>query len=79
MTVRSLGKWIGAIHPRIAVVLHDLSMVWLSWILASRLREPREVPWWSDELWLVLIAQGAVFWWTGLYRGLWRFASLPPA
>lgn len=77
MTVRSLGKWIGAIHPRIAVVLHDLSMVWLAWILASRLREPRAVPWWSDELWLVLIAQGAVFWWTGLYRGLWRFASLP--
>ena len=23
------------------------------------------------------MAQGAVFWWMGLYRGLWRFASLP--
>ena len=26
---------------------------------------------------LVLAAQGAVFWLTGLYKGLWRFASLP--
>ncbi len=26
---------------------------------------------------LVLAAQGLVFWWTGLYKGLWRFASLP--
>jgi FlaA1/EpsC-like NDP-sugar epimerase len=24
-----------------------------------------------------LLVQGAILWWTGLYRGLWRFASLP--
>jgi len=75
--VKRAGQWIGAIHPRIAVVLHDLSMVWLAWIIASRMREPREVPWWSEEVLVVLAAQGMVFWWTGLYRGLWRFASLP--
>ena len=75
--MRGLGRWVALIHPRIAVVLHDLTMVWLAWIIASRLREPRAVPWWSDELWVVLVAQALVFWRTGLYRGLWRFASLP--
>lgn len=75
--MRTLGRWVALIHPRSAVVIHDLTMVWLAWIIASRLREPRAVPWWSDELWVVLIAQGLVFWRTGLYRGLWRFASLP--
>ncbi|GIX35514.1 MAG: multidrug MFS transporter [Lysobacteraceae bacterium] len=75
--MRRLAHWVGRIHPRVAVVVHDLGMVWLGWILASRLREPRPVPWWSDDLWVVLLAQGLVFWWTGLYRGLWRFASLP--
>ncbi|MCB1554983.1 MAG: polysaccharide biosynthesis protein [Xanthomonadales bacterium] len=78
----NLANWVGRIHPRIAVVLHDLAMVWLSWVLASRLRWslmpwPRETPWWSEEVALVLCAQALVFWWTGLYRGLWRFASLP--
>ena len=24
-----------------------------------------------------MLAQGLVLWWTGLYKGLWRFASLP--
>jgi FlaA1/EpsC-like NDP-sugar epimerase len=24
-----------------------------------------------------VLAQGLVLWWTGLYKGLWRFASLP--
>ena len=36
-----------------------------------------EVPLWSAETALVLAAQGLVFWQIGLYRGLWRFASVP--
>jgi FlaA1/EpsC-like NDP-sugar epimerase len=32
---------------------------------------------WSTEVALVLAAQGLVFWQIGLYRGLWRFASVP--
>ncbi|GAB3751181.1 nucleoside-diphosphate sugar epimerase/dehydratase [Lysobacter olei] len=35
------------------------------------------MPLWSTEITLVLVAQGLVFWQVGLYRGLWRFASLP--
>jgi FlaA1/EpsC-like NDP-sugar epimerase len=32
---------------------------------------------WSTEIALVLMAQGLVFWRVGLYRGIWRFASVP--
>ena len=35
MRPRSL---IAAIHPRLAVVLHDLGMVWLAWVAANWLR-----------------------------------------
>jgi FlaA1/EpsC-like NDP-sugar epimerase len=79
MRPRSL---IAAIHPRLAVVLHDLAMVWLAWISTNWLRYSLEVnpppfSWFSPEIAIVLVAQGLVLWWTGLYKGLWRFASLP--
>ena len=68
--------------PRAAVVLHDLAMVWVVWQGLHRLRfgvmaDPPELPLWSTEIALVLLAQGLVFWQVGLYRGLWRFASVP--
>ena len=73
---------IAAIHPRLAVVLHDLTMVWLAWIGTYAIRysllpEPQPVIWFGVEVVLVLSVQALVFWWTGLYKGLWRFASLP--
>ena len=79
MKPRSL---IAAIHPRLAVVLHDLAMVWLAWIATNWLRyslEPAAVPQvaFAPEAAIVVVAQGLVLWWTGLYKGLWRFASLP--
>ncbi len=77
-----LRKLIGVIHPRIAVVLHDLGMVWLAWMLANGLRysllaEPSPIGWFSLETGIVLVVQAAILAWTGLYKGLWRFASLP--
>ncbi|WP_199098407.1 nucleoside-diphosphate sugar epimerase/dehydratase [Dyella sp. ASV21] len=77
----SLRKLIGVIHPRMAVVLHDLLMAAVAWWVAKALRyalidnagisfHPLEFP-------LVLLVQGAVLSWTGLYKGVWRFASLP--
>lgn len=77
-----LARKVALIHPRIAVVLHDLAMVALAWTLANRLRylllPAAPAPEGTGVEWLVvLIAQGMVLWWTGLYRGLWRFASLP--
>ena len=79
MTYKSL---IGGIHPRLAVVVHDLLMVWLAWYVANAVRcafvaDAAPVKVFAPELIVVLGAQALVLWWTGLYRGLWRFASLP--
>ena len=79
MPARSL---VGAIHPRLAVVAHDLAMVWIAWLGANWLRysiEPTSPPvaWFAVETLIVVAVQGLIFWWTALYKGLWRFASLP--
>jgi FlaA1/EpsC-like NDP-sugar epimerase len=68
--------------PRAAIVCHDLVMVWLCWNGLHWLRYamvPDAPPfsWWSTESLIVLLAQGLVSWRVGLYRGLWRFASVP--
>jgi FlaA1/EpsC-like NDP-sugar epimerase len=68
--------------PRIAVFAHDLCMVWLSWYGLHRFRyaiqpSPGALSGMSTEMLLVLCAQGLVFWRVGLYRGVWRFASVP--
>ena len=68
--------------PRTMVVAHDLCMVWLAWIGLHQFRYAMlsaspGVALWSTETALVLLAQGLVFWRVGLYRGIWRFASVP--
>lgn len=67
---------------RIAVVVHDLVMVYVCWQLIHVLRyaSRQEGYTWTEfspTVALVLVAQGLVFWRVGLYRGLWRFASVP--
>ena len=70
-------------HPRAAVIIHDLAMVVVSWLAAewivnrggvSGIIAPLPL---AAELLLVLAVQGVVLWSTGLYKGLWRFASFP--
>src|SRR6476661_938975 len=78
---RLLSPWQARL-PRIAVATHDLSMVWLVWYGLHWMRyavEPTApaLPAWSVETAVVLLVQGLVFWQAGLYRGLWRFASVP--
>ncbi|HEY3522016.1 MAG TPA: nucleoside-diphosphate sugar epimerase/dehydratase [Rhodanobacteraceae bacterium] len=78
----SLRKLISRVHPRAAVVAHDLLMTAIAWSVADTLRyallpEPVAVGIFTPELLIVLAVQGAIFYWTGLYKGLWRFASLP--
>lgn len=68
--------------PRVAVVAHDLFMVWLAWYGLHQFRyaiQPNSppLPYFSLDIALVLFAQGLVFWRVGLYRGIWRFASVP--
>ncbi len=77
----SLSKLVGFIHPRIAVVLHDLTMAALAWWIAKLLRyelKPDEiVNYQLFEFPIVLLVQGLIFRWTGLYKSVWRFASMP--
>jgi FlaA1/EpsC-like NDP-sugar epimerase len=77
----SLRKLVGFIHPRVAVVFHDLVVTALAWWLAKWLRYallPDEiVSFHLLEFPLVLLVQGVIFRWTGLYKSVWRFASLP--
>lgn len=76
-----LRKLVGVIHPRMAVVIHDLLVAALAWWIAKMLRyalRPDEiVSFHLLELPIVLSVQGLVFRWTGLYKSVWRFASLP--
>jgi FlaA1/EpsC-like NDP-sugar epimerase len=70
-------------HPRAAVVAHDLVMVAVSWLLAGWFIQGSNFPGIAQslpplgQLVLVLAVQGLVLWFTGLYKGLWRFASFP--
>jgi FlaA1/EpsC-like NDP-sugar epimerase len=69
--------------PRSKVILHDLIAIALAWSLALLARFNFELPpepYLSVNLRalpLVLLIQGVITWRFGLYRGLWRFASLP--
>ncbi|WP_295456033.1 nucleoside-diphosphate sugar epimerase/dehydratase [uncultured Thiodictyon sp.] len=71
------------LRSRTAALAHDLLMVPVAWFAAYWLRFnlgtiPPEflqgalaaLPW-------VMLVQGCVYWLLGLYRGVWRFASLP--
>lgn len=68
--------------PRaLAALLHDTFMAGLSFVLALGLRlGDQALPHFSENLipaWALFIAvSGCVFWATGLYRGIWRYASM---
>jgi len=70
-------------RSRLSIFLHDLFMVPLAWIGAYWLRfNLDEIP---DEYFypallylpLVIAIQVSAFWAFGLYRGVWRFSSMP--
>lgn len=68
---------------RWSALAHDLLCVPLALILAYWLRfNLGEIPLEFRQTLIYLIAislpvQGALFWYSGLYRGIWRFASIP--
>ena len=70
-------------NPRtFLAVLHDLGAAALAWSLAYGLRFNFDLPalylqGMLSSMILVLPLQAAIAWAWGLYRGLWRFASLP--
>lgn len=64
------------------VIIHDLTAAALAWALAYWLRFNFDIPPAFEHGLLVSLAvvlplQGAIAWGLGLYRGIWRFASLP--
>jgi FlaA1/EpsC-like NDP-sugar epimerase len=65
------------------VIVHDLLIITGAWLLAWFARFNFAVPPAHflraavDAVPLVLLLQGGLGWWFGLYRGLWRFASVP--
>lgn len=70
-------------NPRsVLVVVHDLVAAVIAWLGAYLLRFNLDVPRefmdaaLSTLLWVVPL-QAVLFWRFGLYRGIWRFASLP--
>ncbi|HQT31327.1 MAG: polysaccharide biosynthesis protein [Hydrogenophilales bacterium 17-64-65] len=71
------------LNPRTAtIILHDILAAVFAWLAAYWLRFNLDMPpefqaaAWSTLLWVVPL-QAIVFWRFGLYRGIWRFASLP--
>lgn len=64
------------------VFLHDVVAAGVAWMLAFWLRFNLDIPSSYEQLMLerlplVIAIYGIVFWVLGLYRGLWRYASLP--
>ena len=67
---------------RLLVFLHDVSAVGVAWVLAFWLRFNLDLPReFAEPMWrrlpLAVLAYALVFLAFGLYRGLWRYASLP--
>lgn len=68
---------------RTTAFVHDMLMVPAAWLGAYFMRFNLE---WIPDPYLgvalfmlpvVVLVQVSVFWWFGLYRGVWRFASIP--
>jgi FlaA1/EpsC-like NDP-sugar epimerase len=70
-------------NPRtLAASTHDLVVAMLAWVLAYELRFNFELPETFAQsmlrtLWLIVPLQALIFAAFGLYRGIWRFASIP--
>ncbi|MEI6412951.1 MAG: nucleoside-diphosphate sugar epimerase/dehydratase [Pseudomonadota bacterium] len=77
-----MTEWFDRLRSRATAFLHDLAMIPLAWMGAYWLRSnlgeiPPEML--ADAvglLWLAMPVQSLLFWRLGLYRGVWRFASL---
>ena len=71
------------LNLRALVVAHDLIMVAVAWLLARLasmwLLGSPSLDWQQlvIEVNLIIFLQGFLHWRAGLYRGVWRFASLP--
>ncbi|MBK1641173.1 polysaccharide biosynthesis protein [Chromatium okenii] len=78
-----MNPMIDRLRSRTAAFAHDLLTVPVSWLLAYWLRfnldhvPPEFISGALHSLPWVILIQGTIYWQFGLYRGVWRFASLP--
>lgn len=78
-----MNRFFSKLRVRASVFVHDLVMIPIAWLGAYWLRfnlDAIPTDFWQKALTtapVVLVVQGASFWYFGLYRGLWRFASVP--
>jgi FlaA1/EpsC-like NDP-sugar epimerase len=70
-------------NPRsLTASIHDLCAAAIAWMAAYALRFNFDIPpnfidgMWRNLLWIIPL-QGVIFHGFGLYRGIWRFASIP--
>jgi len=79
----NLSNLFDRLRSRVSAMIHDLVMIPVAWFIAYFLRFNLDaIPQiYLDQaiavLPLVILIQGAAFWYFGLYRGVWRFASVP--
>lgn len=78
-----VGRRAALFNLRALVIVHDLIMIVLAWSAARLgtlwLLGEASIGWQqlAIEVNLILLLQGFLQWRAGLYRGVWRFASLP--
>ena len=71
------------LRSRVTAYIHDSIMIVVAWLAAFWLRfNFTSIPEWFflnavEMIPVLVVIQGAVFWYLGLYRGVWRFASMP--
>lgn len=82
-TTGIIGRLTQRLRTRTTAFLHDLAMIPVAWLAAFYLQLDFQ-PISGGDLYLVLGGlvlivpmQALLFWYYGLYRGVWRFASLP--
>lgn len=77
-----MNLWFERVRSRLLVFLHDMLMIPLAWALTywTRFNLAYVPPEFLDEavrtLPLVMAVMGFVYWGFGLYRGVWRYASV---
>jgi FlaA1/EpsC-like NDP-sugar epimerase len=65
------------------IFIHDLVMVAIAWLASYWLRfnltaiPPEYLSRALEAIPVLIVVQAAAFYWSGMYRGVWRFASLP--
>lgn len=82
MSLNIKSRFNNANHLAFLAFAHDIGAACLAWACAYWLGFNLEIPepfrqamW--QSMWIAVPIQGLFFWFFGLYRGIWRYASLP--